>query len=844
MNCYINDLGRGECDGKIRDLTQRVESLETYGNNALAIIAEGAVPGPPGSQGDDGDKGDPGGNAMAVGLFTNISSLSIPAGFDLIQTSGHHIVGVGPAQYIRVAANPGLLGAGQVQDATGQWWRIFLPAGLAYIEQFGGAGDGVSTSVAAFTLSSGTFNDQPLKDAIAALTTGDYGPNYLMGPTIVFGNGNYRFAESIEIKKGVHLRGNCAGIQQIVWQTRLFFPAGSNGITTHTFQTLGNGLDPGSAPLKGSTGVLIHGICVVSADAGLVGGTYGFRQRSSAAWDYCVSIGFGDGFVCSASTGSTPEFVGNCNGWRANFCIARDTFRHGLYVIGTDANGGVSIHFQAMANIGGCGIFDASSLGNKHIAPQIDSFNRNGKGRASAVTTTATFVATIAGVTMTVSSVSSGAIQAGQTVAGVTVVGPVAGANGLAGTYTLSADPGVTSATTSTQNLDYMFVGTQLVWATQFNPTTPNIQAIWYPIGPASDVYPAWSASNTYEWSMPICVIGANNRTVVSGYYTEGGLSHGGTVSYFIPGQGSITNLTPQPLNSNLYGTLAPGNSLGTQFRVNFGNNPAIGLVYSCQMPIDGNWNYQHRMLRRDLVWTIEQDSTYLPLRLTGKMTERTFGTKVTHPGYAVAGKFALGSGDGSFERRFRYTTTAALLSGSFAQGEWALTQAPALGGAVANVATTGGTIASGAWAPSTAYSTVGNSYTNGGSTYVLTRAGTSAASGGPTGTGSQIVDGTAMWAYESATFVLGSVYAPATGSATAYDPPSIAAGASVTTTVTVQGALVGDRVTFTLSVDEGLLYVRGRVTATNVVTMRYTNLTAAAIDMAAHNINVSCTRA
>lgn len=46
---FIDDLGRGGTEGKIRDLTQRVDSLEAYGNNALAIIAAGAVPGSSGT---------------------------------------------------------------------------------------------------------------------------------------------------------------------------------------------------------------------------------------------------------------------------------------------------------------------------------------------------------------------------------------------------------------------------------------------------------------------------------------------------------------------------------------------------------------------------------------------------------------------------------------------------------------------------------------------------------------------------------------------------------------------------------------------------------------------------
>lgn len=54
------------------------------------------------------------------------------------------------------------------------------------------------------------------------------------------------------------------------------------------------------------------------------------------------------------------------------------------------------------------------------------------------------------------------------------------------------------------------------------------------------------------------------------------------------------------------------------------------------------------------------------------------------------------------------------------------------------------------AWIASNAFA-VGQYCTNGGNTYVCVTAGTSASSGGPTGTGSGIVDGTVHWNYVGA---------------------------------------------------------------------------------------------
>lgn len=54
------------------------------------------------------------------------------------------------------------------------------------------------------------------------------------------------------------------------------------------------------------------------------------------------------------------------------------------------------------------------------------------------------------------------------------------------------------------------------------------------------------------------------------------------------------------------------------------------------------------------------------------------------------------------------------------------------------------------AWIASTAYS-VGDRVVNGGNQYQCTTAGTSAGSGGPSGTGTGISDGTAVWSFEAA---------------------------------------------------------------------------------------------
>jgi parallel beta-helix repeat protein len=89
----------------------------------------------------------------------------------------------------------------------------------------------------------------------------------------------------------------------------------------------------------------------------------------------------------------------------------------------------------------------------------------------------------------------------------------------------------------------------------------------------------------------------------------------------------------------------------------------------------------------------------------------------------------------------------AAPASGSFQRGDLVWNRLPSPAGSVGWVCTTAGAASSTAWAASTAY-LVNDVVYNGTRVYRCTVAGTSDASGGPTGTGSAIADGTVTWAH------------------------------------------------------------------------------------------------
>ena len=75
------------------------------------------------------------------------------------------------------------------------------------------------------------------------------------------------------------------------------------------------------------------------------------------------------------------------------------------------------------------------------------------------------------------------------------------------------------------------------------------------------------------------------------------------------------------------------------------------------------------------------------------------------------------------------------------------------------------------------------------------------------------------------------------TGTAT-YDPPSIAAGASASTTVTVTGALLGQQAAAAFSLSLGGLYMTASVTAADTVTVTLVNPTAGTIDLASGTLS------
>jgi hypothetical protein len=88
-----------------------------------------------------GDTGDPGGNVMAVGLFTELSSMSVDDDTDLVQTSGYNTSGLGAALYRVGAADDDPAAETSWSTNTSNGRPVYLAEDQPSVFMFGAKGD-------------------------------------------------------------------------------------------------------------------------------------------------------------------------------------------------------------------------------------------------------------------------------------------------------------------------------------------------------------------------------------------------------------------------------------------------------------------------------------------------------------------------------------------------------------------------------------------------------------------------------------------------------------------------------------------------------------------------------
>jgi hypothetical protein len=124
-NIYLDD-----------SVTYRVVQTDADGAQ-LGDAIDPYVPG----QALKGDTGDPGGNVMAVGLFTELSSMSVDDDTDLVQTSGYNTSGLGAALYRVGAADDDPAAETSWSTNTSNGRPVYLAEDQPSVFMFGAKGD-------------------------------------------------------------------------------------------------------------------------------------------------------------------------------------------------------------------------------------------------------------------------------------------------------------------------------------------------------------------------------------------------------------------------------------------------------------------------------------------------------------------------------------------------------------------------------------------------------------------------------------------------------------------------------------------------------------------------------
>ena len=216
------------------------------------------------------------------------------------------------------------------------------------VKDFGAKGDGVTDDYAAI---------------MAAINSVTYGTGYyISGPAVYFPPGVYYCSQTIQLKRSVRLFGDGSGMQTTSTAS-IRWPASTTGIIVHNYKTINSTVE--GTPTTAGDGSIIEGLILTGG--GGANTAHGIWLRARAEISKCYIIGFGgNGIQVIASSGGGGSIEGNANCFHLRDNVTILNGLHGLYVKGSDANAGYCIGLDSSYN-NGCGVFDASFLGNTYV---------------------------------------------------------------------------------------------------------------------------------------------------------------------------------------------------------------------------------------------------------------------------------------------------------------------------------------------------------------------------------------------------------------------------------------------------------------------------------------------
>lgn len=301
-------------------------------------------------------KGDPGGNIMAIGLFEAASSLTIPAGTNIVRTSGYSITGSGGAIYQYDAAVNSAYVTAHPRSAfvsgNGRGFRLSLDQTLN-VRMFKAIGDDVTYDGDAFVYA---FN--------FANSHADPSNTYGFGagtPRIFVPMGQYYLGAQVldivysSIFEGDNQGGAGGGASVLRWD------AGVTGIRVQRGDTTGAST-VGAQAWPGGNGSIIRNLFLRGGYAGIEGEFHGVHIRAHGVTvEQCQIENFqGDGILNIADTATVG---GNANCFRFARNVIRNC-RDGIHCDGDNSQAGTGEDNDTSTNRR-WGINDSSFLGNK-----------------------------------------------------------------------------------------------------------------------------------------------------------------------------------------------------------------------------------------------------------------------------------------------------------------------------------------------------------------------------------------------------------------------------------------------------------------------------------------------